>query len=263
MKKTLIAIAALFVCYLINLWLGLILTLGAISYLLIKNIDSIYGLLGSRAYAESKKDKAIKWYEKAIASGKASASVRINYAMILLRTGNPKRAEEEFNAVISNKAYSEAEKRSAKEYRCMAYLKQGNTELAYSEAKALFQDIKNTITYGIIGYLMQLVETTPEEHLALCEEAYDYNSDDRDITDNLVVALIRNNELDRASELAADLRDNHPTFVEAFYHSALIELKRGNKDLAKEYLLRIKDCRRSYLTTVSEDEIELLCKEAE
>ena len=263
MKKPLIVIAALFICYMINLWLGLILTLGAVVFLLIKNISAVYALLGSRAYASNKPHKAIKWFQKAVETGKANGTIRNKYAMILLRTGNPKSAEEEFNAIISSKAYSAEDKRSAKQYRCMAYLKQGNTDMALSEAKELFGEVKNTITYGIMGYLMQLVDTDNNELLALCEEAYDYNSDDRDIIDNLIVALIRNGQLDRAKNLADELREKHPTFIEAFYHSAVIELKLGNKEAAREHLSRIPDCRRSFLTTVSEEEIALLEKEAE
>lgn len=263
MKKTLIVLAALFVCYMINFWLGIILTLGAVIFLLAKNISAVYALLGSRAYGNNDTQKAIKWFKKAIATGKASGAIRNNYAMILLRTGDPKGAEEIFNAVINSNSCTAEEKRSAKQYRSMAYLKQGNKDLALSEAKELFADSKNTITYGLMGYFMQLTNTDNNELLTLCEEAYDYNSDDRDIIDNLVVALTRNNLLDRAKKLASELRESHPTFVEAFYHSAIIELKLGNKEAAKEHLSHIPDCRRSFLTTVSEEEIALLEKEAE
>ncbi|MBQ8637240.1 MAG: tetratricopeptide repeat protein [Clostridia bacterium] len=263
MKKTLIVLAALFICYMINFWLGIILTLGTVIFLLIKNNFAVYALFGSRAYRNNNTQKAIKWFEKAIATGKASGTIRNNYAMLLLKTGNPKGAEEEFNTVINSKSCTAEEKRSARQYRCMAYLKQGKKVIALSGAKELFAEAKNTITYALMGYLMQLTNTDNNELLALCEEAYDYNSDDRDIIDNLIVALIRNNQLDRAKKLAAELRKSHPTFVEAFYHSALIELKLGNKEAAKEHLSNIPDCRRSFLTTVSEEEIALLEKEAE
>ena len=132
---------------------------------------------------------------------------------------------------------------------------------AMEDAKELFSESKNTVTYGIMGYFMQLVNAPLDETLALCEEAYDYNSDDRDIVDNLVLALIRNGSLDRAKELAADLVEKNPNFVEAYYHSALCEARLGNKAAARELLSHIPDCRRTYLTTVSEEEIEKLSQE--
>lgn len=261
MKTTLIALAAIFVCYIIDIRIGVAATAAALIYLIVHNLAALYALLGSRAYADGNTDKAIRLYKRAIATGRASGSVRNNYAMLLLRTGNPQAAETEFDAVVCGKCYTAEDKLAAKQYRCMAYLKQGQTETAYSEAKELFAEVKNTLTYGIMGYISQLVEVDDKELLDLCTEAYDYNSDDRDIVDNLVVASIRNNRLEYASELAATLREKHPTFVEAFYHSALIEAKLGNKAKAKEYLAHIPECRRSYLTTVSEEEIANLEKE--
>lgn len=263
LKKTLIALAAIFVCYIIDIRLGIAVTVAALAIFLVRKLPAIYALLGTRAYANNDTDKALRLYKKATTMGKSSGSIRNNYAMLLLRTGNPVAAQAEFDAVVCGKGYTAEEKLAAKQYRCMAYLKQGQTETAYSEVKELFADVKNTLTYGIIGYISQLVDVDDKELLDLCTEAYDYNSDDRDIVDNLVVASIRNNRLEYASELAATLRDKHPTFVEAFYHSALIEVKLGNKAKAREYLAHIPDCRRSYLTTVSEAEIESLAREAE
>ncbi|MBS7298979.1 MAG: tetratricopeptide repeat protein [Eubacteriales bacterium] len=263
MKKTIIALVVMFVCYLVNLWLGLAVTLAAIIYLVIKNLPSIYALLGTRAYASNNIHTALNWYRKALATHRAGNQIKINYAMTLLRTGDPEKAEEEFDSIINSSTASDADKRSARQYRCMAYIKQGLADKAMSEAKELFAEAKTTITYGIMGYFMQLVDTPDDELLALCEEAYDYNSNDRDIIDNLIVALIRNNQLTRAAELAEELRENHPSFVEAFYHSAMIELKLGNKEEARKHLAHTPECRRSYLTTVSEEEIALLAKEAE
>ena len=124
----------------------------------------------------------------------------------------------------------------------------------------LFETAKTTITYGMMGYLKQL---NGQAEIDLCKEAYEYNSDDRDICDNLLVAYIRTEDYENADRIAADLREKFPQFLEGFYHSALLELKKGNKSAAKEYIDKTADCITSKLTTISEEDIEKLRKEIE
>ncbi len=263
LKKALIMLVAALVCYFINIWLGLLVTAVFVIYFGYKYLPDICAVMGSRAYVDKGINPALRWYRRALATKRASDKIKISYALLLLRTGSPEAAEKQFDEVIVSKSAKAEDKRAAKQYRCMAYCKEGRMDEAMEDATALFAEVKNTLTYGIMGYFMHLLDAPTEETLALCEEGYSYNSDDRDITDNLVLALIRCGELERAKELAASLRENHPHFVEAYYHSALIEQKLGNNEAAREYLSHIPDCKRTYLTTISEEEISALSKEVE
>lgn len=66
---------------------------------------------------------------------------------------------------------------------------------------------------AILNYLetMTLTETTK-----LCEEAYDYNSDDRDIKDNLSICYFRKGEYEKAEKISDELVGSAPNFVEGF-----------------------------------------------
>ena len=213
-----------------------------------------------RALAEGENDKALSRYKTASELFGGNKQYKIEYALVLMRLGEYKEAEAVLTALILDRSLSQKDKINAKTYRAMAYLKQGRKPEALEEMEELFETAKTTITYGMMGYLKQLDGSA---ELDLCKEAYEYNSDDRDICDNLLVAYIRTGDYESADGIAAYLRERFPQFLEGFYHSATLELKKGNRQAAAEYLDKTADCRTSKLTTISQEDIENLRKEIE
>ena len=110
----------------------------------------------------------------------------------------------------------------------------------------------------IIGLFMIEAKKPWDKILAFCEKAYDYDEDNRDIVDNYLVALIETGNLEKAKELSDKLIEMAPQFVEAYYHSALLYKKLGDNKKALELLEKTPDCKRTYMTTVSEKDIEVL-----
>ena len=213
-----------------------------------------------RALSEGKNDKALSRYKTASELFGGNKQYKIEYALILMRLGEYKEAETVLNTSILDRSLPQKHKINAKTYRAMAYLKQGRKAEALEDMEELFETSKTTITYGMMGYLKQI---DGNAELDLCKEAYEYNSDDRDICDNLLVAYIRTGDYQSADKIASDLRERFPQFLEGFYHSALLELKKGNKQAAAEFLDKTADCRTSKLTTISQEDIENLRKEIE
>ena len=216
--------------------------------------------LALKALAEGKNDKAVSLYKSASDIFGGNNQYKTEYALVLMRLGEFARAESVLNGIILDRKIPQQDKINAKTYRAMARHKLGRTYEAQEDMTELFKTAKSTVVYGMLGYLKQL---SGEAALDFCKEAYDYNSGDRDICDNLLVAYIRTGDFSEADKIAADLREKYPHFVEAFYHSAVLELKKGNIQTAKEFLNRTAECRRSMLTTVSEEDIEKLRKEIE
>lgn len=223
-----------------------------------KLIPASYAAKATKAYVEGDLKTAIAFYEKAAASGKAEH--KINYALMLMRDGAFRDAETVFNSIILDTATLANDKLKAKLYRCMLYEKTERLDDALEDAEEIFERIRNTAVYGILGYLRQ---KKGGAELDFCLEAYDYNADDRDICDNLTLAYIRSGDLEKAKELASEMRENFPTFLEGFYRSAVIANMMGDKEEAKEFLEETENCTRNLLTTISEEEIELLRKEIE
>ncbi|MBQ6907908.1 MAG: tetratricopeptide repeat protein [Clostridia bacterium] len=225
-----------------------------------KLTPAILKMVAVRALADGDNDKATSMYKKASQIFGGNNQYKTEYALVLMRLGEFKQAENVLNSIILDGKIPQKEKINAKTYRAMAYHKQGRTDEATEAMEELFETAKNTVVYGMLGYLKQL---SGDAELEFCKEAYDYNSDDRDICDNMLVAYIRTGDFGNADKIAEALREKYPQFVEGFYHSALLELKKGDSQKAKEFLDRTSDCRRSMLTTVSEEEIEELRKEIE
>ena len=260
LMKILLPLAAVFVCYMINPIFGLIATVAALFICVYYYLPNFYAVRGNNLFSQGDMQGAEKWYKRAVNTGRASDKLKMAYGILLLRTGKPESAERQLNELARKKTAKPEIKQQAKQYRCMAYCKQGRMDEAMEEAQELFEVSKNTITYGIMGYFMHLTNAPAEETLKLCEEAYEYNADDRDILDNLALAYYRAGQYEKAKEYTDKMVEENPTFVEAFYHGALVEEALGNTDKAREYLTKIPECRRTYMTTVSKEEIDALAE---
>ncbi len=75
---------------------------------------------------------------------------------------------------------------------------------------------RNSSIYGMLGYFKLLRNDDLDETTKLCEEAYDYNSDDRDIKDNLSICYFRKGEYEKAEKISDELVGSAPNFVEVF-----------------------------------------------
>lgn len=235
-----------------------IITLAAVILLIygiFRMIPAVLGIMGNKAFADGDMKKAIRLYKKA---SQMSARHAKMYAVLLMRDGSFREAETILNGIILDRKTKPADAVSAKVYRAMAQNKLGKTEEALENAEELFEDVKNTQIYSLIGYLRQ---ENGDAALQVCEEAYDYNSDDRDICDNLVNAYIMTGDYKKAEETAAELREKYPEFVEGFYHSALIAKECGDYKKAAEYAEAALKGKRNALTTVSEEKINALKEE--
>lgn len=265
MKKFLIPIAIVAICFFFDKRLGFVMMLAVGAYMIYANVPSYYAMKGNKAFAAGDNDASLAWYKKAFDTGRASIMIKVSYAYVMMRAGMFEDAEKMLSALLTSKYIDSANRNAVKQYRSMALFKMGRCEEALEEAEEVFAEYKNTAMYGIIGYFRLMSDDiTPEDKREFCEEAYEYNSDDRDIIDNMTLACILCGDYESAKKYADELIEKNPTFTEAFYHGAQVEYALGNKEKALEYLAMTEDCNRSAMTTVSEEEIAQLiekCRE--
>ncbi|MBE7016459.1 MAG: tetratricopeptide repeat protein [Ruminococcaceae bacterium] len=202
-------------------------------------------------------EKALKRLNLAV---KLSGNVKNKnlYGYMLMQNGRFRDAVTVFNEIILDRAILPANKITSKVYRAMAKCKLGNVQEALEDSEEIFENVKNTLTYSLLGYMRQ---ANGDAALDLCLEAYDYNDDDRDICDNLAVAYYMTGDYDSAMEMADEVREKFPSFVEGYYHSAQIAAKKGDKKAALEFLEKTEDCNRTVMTTVTVEDIEALKEE--
>ncbi len=261
--KLILSIIGIVICFSVHRLLGTLALALVTLWLVLSYFPSVLAILGNSKFSEGDIKKALKLYKKAASWGTASEKIKTTYGVLLLRSGEPEKATEIFNKVVLNGSAKKEERLYAKQYRCMSYYKSGRLDDAIEDAKEVYEVVKSTQIYSILGFLMTVSKEKPEDILAFCEEAYEFNSDDRDIIDNLVVALTNTGELERARDLAEELTKQQPQFVEGFYHLALIYKKMGDIENMKKAALGLKETKRSYMTTVSEEEVERIIREAE
>ena len=260
----LIAIIIVVVAFKFNVLLGIAATALIAGYGIYRIIPSYYTMMGNKAFQIGDEKTARIWYKKAYDTGRTKITFKINYAYLLLRLGEADEAEKVLDPIIRVKSLPMAKKYPAKQQRCMVYYKQGRLDEAIEDAQSMMDEgFRTTQLYGMLGYFKLLRNDPVDEVTAFCEEAYEYNSDDKDIKDNLSLCYYKGGKYEEAEKISDALVQSAPTFLEAYYHGAQIALKLGKRDKAKDYLEKIKDCRRSALTTVSEEEIEQLKREVE
>lgn len=258
MLKYIVMLVVLFLAFMTNLWLGIAVTVILVGYTLYKAVPSLYAAQGNKAFSDGDMAGARKWYRKAYDTGRASLNLKTGYGILLMRLGAYETAETVFNEIILDKSIPKDKKNNPKQYRALLYYKLGRPADALEEAEELFEGYRNSTMYGLLGYLKLATGQPIDETLDFCLEAYDYNADDRDIQDNLVLAYYKKGQYDKAKEYADQLAEAHPQFVEAMYHSALIALALGDRDGARAFAEKISGCKRTGLTTISEAEVEEL-----
>ena len=259
----LVMLAILVISFKFNPLIGAVLMALMLIYIIYAYRPNFYAIKARKAYAEGQFAEAKRQYKKAMDTGKAKVEIRIEYADALMRTGHVEEAEQVLNNLLRYKL-KPANEKVAKLRRCMVYFKENNFTEAYDDAMELYNEgFKNTYLYGMLGYFKLYKSRTADETLDFCKEAYEYNSDDRDITDNLAVCYYYRGEYEKAKELSDKILEGNPQFVEAYYHGALIEYALANYEKALEYIEKIPGCRWSTMTTVSKEEVEDLKNKTE
>lgn len=221
-------------------------------------LPGIYAFRGLIAYEKSGIDEALKLYEKAYKTGRASIKAQIRYAILCLKSGNPEKSEKLFDEIIRSPKLENNKKNMAKQYRCMAYIKLGKIQDALEDSRELLEKYKTSDLYAIVGYCMILAKEPADKLLSFCLEAYDYNCDNRDIADNYAVALTKAGQYEKAVDICDKVIEQNKYFPEGHYHKAAALLKLGKIEEAIKELDALDDCDFKYLTTVSDDDIENL-----
>ena len=272
----LIALAIIIVTFKFNVFLGIAVAIVAIGVGIYNFLPTYYAINGNKAFEIGDEDRAREWYKKACETGRANVKLKSSYAYVLLRTGYADEAEKVLDPIIRVKGLAPEKKNLAKQQRCMVYYKQGRLDEAIEDAQSMMNEgYRNSSIYGMLGYFKLLRNDDLDETTKLCEEAYDYNSDDRDIKDNLSICYFRKGEYEKLWMLtqqfppSAPLPDKKsdelvgsaPNFVEGFYHGIQIAMKLNKYDKAAEYAEKLKECKRSGMTTVTEEEVNKLIQE--
>ncbi|MDO5396778.1 MAG: hypothetical protein Q4G33_02510 [bacterium] len=237
---------------------GAILLVLVIMYAVYAYIPTYWASKGNMCFNAGDFEGAVENYKKCMRH-RPKVNHRINYAYMLMRTGDFDEAEKVLDFILRFKSVKPNLRNEAKRNRCMVYYKQGRLDEAIEDAKSMFNDgYKTSQLYAMLGYFMILKNPSAPETYDFCKEAYEYDDDGRDIMDNMVIAMYHKGEYAEAKKISDKSIRENPKSVEAYFHGAQVEAKLGNIDTAKKYLDKLPECHWSNMTTVSQEDVDRL-----
>lgn len=241
--------------------IGFIVLALVIAYAIYAYIPTYWASKGNQCFNSGDFDGAVSNYKKCM-QHRPKVNHRINYAYMLMRTGEFDEAEKVLDFILRFKSVKPNLKNEARRNRCMVYYKQGRLDEAIEDAKQMFDEgYKTSQLYAMLGYFMILDNPKAQETYDFCKEAYEYDSDGRDIMDNMVIVMYNKGEYAQAKEIADKSAKEYPNSVEACFHSAQVEAKLGNYDTARERIEQLSQCHWSDMTTVTQADVDELKKE--
>ncbi len=208
----------------------------------------------SICFHRGENEKAIKVFAFADKIGTVSPQNLFSYGYILLRVGNTPKARE----VLTRASLSTSKpllKQQIKGILALVEWKENNISLAIEMLEDAISEFKITTFYQNLG-LLYVINGDKEKALEFNLEAYEYNSEDMIIMDNLAESYALCGDFEKAKEVYEKLLELEPHFPEAYYGYGLVLIKMGEKERGIEFIRQSLDKRFSFLSVKSHEEVE-------
>ena len=209
-------------------------------------------------YAEAieMENKAIEGYERALAKGMNQAGYLMAYTVLLLRTGNFKRAMETVRITEKLPNLNTDQKRRLTVNYSICQWKLGELDHAIGAMRELMKNYKNSTVYGSLGYmLIEKGDKTGDysEAKKFNDEALEYDDEDAVVLDNVGQYYQRTGDIPKAREYFEKALEIRPEQVDSMYYLARIKQAEGDIAGAKELIDKALTIHFSALATVTVD----------
>jgi len=249
-----IPILAIIILFRINKVAGFLSILAYLLLIVIFNLNIIYRIKAQTEYNKGNLKMAEKWFKKATESKKAGTDVLVNYGFVLFKEGKLKEAEEILLEAV-DKSKNKDDKNLAKSNLALIVWKKGELDKAYEMLKEVIAEYKNTAVYGSLGYLA-IEKGDLDEALEINLEAYEYNSDNAIIQDNLAHLYHLRGEMDKAGELFDKLIQKEPHFPEAYYDYGKYLEDAGDIQKASDMYRKALSCKFNFNNTITKEQVQ-------
>lgn len=234
---------------------GILCLLAYLAFLLIYNSSVFYQIKGQTEYNKGNIQMAEKWFKKAAESvrGRNNSYMLVSYGYILFKEGKLKEAEEILMKAV-DKSKGRDDRNMAKSNLALVVWKKGDLDKAFRMLKEVTAEYKTSAVYGSLGYLA-IEKGDLDEALKINLEAYDFNSDNAVILDNLAHLYHMRGEMDRAGEMFKKLMQKEPHFPEAYYDYGKYLEDAGEPEKAAEMYQRALKCKFNFNNTITAEQV--------
>lgn len=233
-------------------WGVVVIFIGASAYM---NRATFYAARGNMAFAQGDEKQALEWMEKAYRTKRADPLQIAGYAYLLNRAGKPHRAAELMRELLE-KPLPDPVRLQASINLATANWLMGKKREAYETLAAFYPEYKTTQLYGTLGYYKLLLGEDLEQVLAFNLEAYDYNSDDMTILDNLAQTCYLLGRYDEAQQYYEKVMEKRPKNADSYYYHALTLKALGRLEEAREQIEQARYRKFSLISPVTHADVE-------
>jgi len=235
--------------------LSWILLIIAVIYIVAKRAD-IVARIGHIRHAKGNTSGALQAFKFANKIGNMSNQNKISYGYFLLRLGELNEARKVLNFVSMNASPKKPTiKHSARAMLALVLWKNGELDDGIEMMEDVFENYKNSIIYQGLG-LMYLQKKDKARALEFNLEAYEYNSSDKIIVDNLAESYVMNGNMENAKEIYEKLLEMNPHFPEAFFGFGKLLIELGEHERGIELVKQALDKPFAFLSTITRDDVE-------
>ncbi len=239
--------------------LGMLTTIVLIVFLIIKRSE-VVAIFAKRKFAKGNLKSALKWFAVANRIGKLGAASMMFYGYLLLRDGQLDLA----GTILTHSSLSAKKpelKKRIKSLLAVVEWKRGNLDYAIEMTEEAIVDYKTTNIYQNLG-LFYVIKGDARKALNFNLEAYDYNSDDMIIMDNLAESYALYGNVEKATEVYEELLKKNPHFPEPYYNFGMLLVENGQKERGIELIEESLGKRFSFLSVLQKEEVEKMLEEA-
>ena len=245
----------LFIVFRISVIAGFVLVLAYLIAMFILAMPSIYKLKGAKSYGrDDDLSEAIKWYEKAYKTGRADTGTGVSLAYLKLKMGDIEGSEALFKKIYEASSTSNDFRNIIKSNIALIKWKKGKLDEAIEMMEALITEFRTTNIYGSLGFLY-IAKGDFEKALQFNQEAFEYNSTNSIILDNLGETYYWLEKYDEAEEKYKKLMGNNPKFPEPYYHYGLVLEKLNRNDEAMDMFKKADTFKTNFLSTIGKEQI--------
>ena len=219
------------------------------------NLVAIYG---KTRYSQRRYPEAMKIFKFADKIGNLNANNKMLLGYVCLRCGELDNARKHLRFCSTMTRPGTAERYQVNNLLALVSWKEGNLDDAIEVLEDIVKNgYKNTVIYQNLGIFYNL-SNDKEKALKFNLEAYEYNSDDDIICDNLADAYASSGDYQKAAEIYKNLieKDPEPRFPEAYYGYGETLIKLGNKDEGLKLIEKALTKPFSYLSIRTKQDIE-------